>query len=241
MLTDIKGTLYYLIANVRYPFIVFWSILLSIFFIAIVLSTIGGSTHVLFQASIPIYIFCLVLGMVTVKNTIPYLLKMSVTRKLIYLSVGIFFLLIAFIQAVLANLLTRLIDLIGKTAVSGEITMFQGDTQFAFEFTHLSQFLTNDSFAIQVTVDTIIAFAALSSMFFIGLIFYRFGLIGGFSFIGVIFIIYIASIVQGSFIDLVNYVLNNYSMTLYFQLFGISVVVYLLSYVVLRRLTITSA
>lgn len=241
MMQDIKGSLYFLIANVRYPLFVFWTILLSIFIVSLLLSVIGEGNYVVFQASIPIYIFCLVLGMLTVKNTIPYLLKMSVTRKLIYISISIYFLIIAIVQALLANGLTKIIDLMGKTAVSGDITLANGDTEFAFQFTHLSQFLQNDTFITQVTIDGIISFAALCTMFFIGLIFYRFGLIGGFIFIGVMFLIYIVSLAQGSFFDLVKYIFENYSMTLYFQLFGISIAIYLLSFTMLRRLTITSA
>lgn len=241
MIQDIKGSLYYLFANVRYPFFVFWSILLSIFVVSLLLSTIGKGTYVLFHASIPIYIFCLVLGMWTVKNAIPYLLKMSMTRKLIYISIGIYFLIIAVVQALLANALTKVIDLMGRTAVSGDVTFFNGDKEFAFQFTHLSQFLQNDTFITQVTIDAIVSFTALSVMFFVGLIFYRFGLIGGFTSIGILFLLYILSIAQGSFIDLIKYIFEHYSMVLYFQLFGISVVIYLLSFTMLRRLTITSA
>src|SRR5699024_7238428 len=127
MMQDIKGSLYFLIANVRYPLFVFWTILLSIFIISLLLSVIGEGNYVVFQASIPIYIFCLVLGMLTVKNAIPYLLKMSVTRKLIYISISIYFLIIATVQALLANGLTKIIDLMGKTAVSGDITLANGD------------------------------------------------------------------------------------------------------------------
>lgn len=241
MLKDIKGVIYYLAVNVRYPFSIFWTILLSIFIISLLFSVINSSSNVLFQASIPIYIFCLVLGMWTVKNTIPYLLKMSVTRKLIYLSIGIYFLLIAVIQALLANLLIKIIELLGKTVISGDVTFYNGHEDFSFEFYHLSQFLQKDTFITQVTIDTIIAFAALSGMFFVGLIFYRYGLLGGFTFLGALFLIYILSIAQGSFVDLMNYIFTNYSMTLYFQLFGLSIIVYLLSFTILRRVTITSS
>lgn len=241
MLKDIKGVIYYLAVNVRYPFSIFWTILLSIFIISLLFSVINSSSNVLFQASIPIYIFCLVLGMWTVKNTIPYLLKMSVTRKLIYVSIGIYFLLIAVIQALLANLLIKIIELLGKTVISGDVTFYNGYEDFSFEFYHLSQFLQKDTFITQVTIDTIIAFAALSAMFFVGLIFYRYGLLGGFTFLGALFLIYILSIAQGSFVDLMNYIFTNYSMTLYFQLFGLSIIVYLLSFTILRRVTITSS
>lgn len=240
MLKDLKAVIQYLTLNVRYPFTIFWSILLAIFLISFLLSTINGSPHLLFQASIPIYIFCLVLGMWTVKNTIPYLLKMSVTRKLIYAAIGIYFLLLAAVQALLANTLIKIVDLTGKTAITGDVSFHNGSEDFSFQFYHLSQFLQNDSFLTQVTIDTIIAFSALSAMFFIGLIFYRFGLVGGFTTISALFFIYIVSIAQGSFIELVNYIFTNYSMTLYFQLLTISIIIYLLSFPILRRLTITS-
>jgi len=240
MMKDIKGVIYYLMTNVRYPFMIFWTILLSIFALSILFSFVTSNEQVLFQASIPIYIFCLVLGMWTVKNTIPYLLKMSVTRKLIYISIGIYFLMIAIVQALLANALIKIIDLIGKRAISGDVTLYNGQEEFSFEFNHLSQFLQNDSFITQITVDTIIAFAALNAMFFIGLLFYRYGLAGGFTFLGVMFLIYLLSITQGSFVELVKYILKNYSMTLYFQLFGVSILIYLLSFILIRRLTISS-
>jgi len=237
MQKDIKGVLYFLFANVRYPLGVFWTILFSIYLISILFSVISGNENVLFQASIPIYIFCLVLGMWTVKNTIPYLLNMSVTMKLIFISVGIYFLLLAIFQAVLANTLTIFISLIGMKAMSGEVSLIDGDQEFTFYFTHLSQFLQNDTLMSQIMIDTIICFVALSSMFLVGLIFYRFGLVGGFSFLGALFIIYILSIAQGSFIDLVTYFIDNYSMKLYFQVFALAFLLYLLSYIFLRRIT----
>ena len=241
MQKDIKGVLYFLSVNVRYPLGVFWTILFSIYLISILFSVISNSENVLFQASIPIYIFCLVLGMWTVKNTIPYLLNMSVTRKLIFISVGIYFLLLAIFQAVLANILTVIISLLGMKAMSGEISLIDGDKEFTFYFTHLSQFLENDSLMNQIMIDSIICFVALSSMFFVGLIFYRFGLVGGFSFLGALFIVYILSIARGSFIDLMTYFIDNYSMALYFQLFGLGFLLYLLSFIVLRRVTTISS
>ncbi|HZW68278.1 MAG TPA: hypothetical protein VFF20_06705 [Pseudogracilibacillus sp.] len=241
MQKDIKGVLYFLSVNVRYPLGVFWTILFSIYLISILFSVISSNENVLFQASIPIYIFCLVLGMWTVKNTIPYLLNMSVTRKLIFISVGIYFLLLAIFQAVLANILTVIISLLGMKAMSGEISLIDGDKEFTFYFTHLSQFLENDSLMNQIMIDSIICFVALSSMFFVGLIFYRFGLVGGFSFLGALFIVYILSIARGSFIDLMTYFIDNYSMALYFQLFGLGFLLYLLSFIVLRRVTTISS
>src|SRR5699024_11208115 len=134
MMKDIKGVIYYLMTNVRYPFMIFWTILLSIFALSILFSFVTSNEQVLFQASITIYIFCLVLGMWTVKNTIPYLLKMSVKRKLIYISIGIYFLMIAIVQALLANALIKIIDLIGKRAISGDVTLYTGQEEFSFEF-----------------------------------------------------------------------------------------------------------
>lgn len=239
MLQDMKGILYYLAVNIRYPFSIFWSILLAIFILSLILSSVADRSTVLFQASIPIYIFCLVIGMWTVKNTIPFLLKMSLTRKLIYISIGLYFLIIAIVQSLLANTLIKIIDALGKTAIIGEVSIYNGSEEFSFQFNHLSQFLQNDTFLSQVTIDTVLSFTALSVMFFIGLFFYRFGLLGGFSLLGGLFLLYILSIAQGSFIELVTYIFENYSITLYFQLLGISVLIYLLSFTMMRRMTIT--
>lgn len=240
MIHDIKGVIHYLVVNVRYAFMIFWSILLSIYLISLLLSTIGDRSNVMFQASIPIYIFCLVIGMWTVKNTIPYLLKMGVTRKLIYAGTGVYFLGLAIFQSLLANTLIKFTEALGKSAISGDVTIFDGHEEVSFQFMHVSQFLENDTFITQVTVDSIISFTALSTMFFIGLIFYRYGLIGGFTSLGVLFFLYILSIAQGAFVELITYIMENYSLVLYFQLFAISILIYGLSFLLIRRLTIVS-
>src|SRR5699024_2889603 len=86
-------------------------------------------------------------------------------------------------------------------------------------------------FLTQVIVDVIVCFAGLSLTFLIGLIFYRYGLVGGFSFLATLFLLFIGSIAKGYFVDLVNYIVNNYTLLVYFVLFGCIVVCYALFFV----------
>ncbi len=241
MIQDIKGVFHFLMVNIRHPFIIFWMIVIAFYIISLTLTFILGAEGVLFQASFPIYIFCAVVGLWLVKNTVPYLIKLGVTRKLIFLSYGLFFILLAIVQSVLANFLMRFTTLTGKTAIGGHVFFESGSTDASFAFYHLSQFLPKDIFLTQVIVDVIVCFAGLSLTFLIGLIFYRYGLVGGFSFLATLFLLFIGSIAKGYFVDLVKYIVNNYTLTIYFALFGCSVVIYAISYFFLRRLTIHSA
>lgn len=238
MTKDIKGTIHYLFINIRYPFIIFWTILLSFFGLSLIISTINGSEHVLFQASIPIYIFSLIYGLWMVENTIPYLIKMSITRKTIYTSIGLFFLILAIVQAILANTLTKSLNLFGKHAIAGDLSIVDGQTEYAFQLHHLSQFLPNDTIVTQITIDSAITFSALVIACFIGLIFYRFGLLGGFSSIAIAFGLLMLAITRGTFTRLISHIVANYTLTLYMQLFALSLILYAASYLLLRRLTI---
>src|SRR5699024_9652946 len=89
MAKQLNGSLYYLVANVRYSFIIFWIILMVMFAVTIISALLVPDSVISFQLAAPIYVFAAVIGFWTVKNAFPYLIKMGSTRKNIFLSFGI--------------------------------------------------------------------------------------------------------------------------------------------------------
>lgn len=240
MLQRVKGVIYYTMTNLRYPLSIFWTVLLAIAMLASLLSFVADSNHIWFQASIPILIFSLVIGIWSVKHIIPYLLNMSVTRKEIYLGIGISFILLAMLQAFLANLLVKLLEVFGKPVIAGMIFIEESGLETSISFEHLGQFLQSDTIYTRLIVDFILCYVALVVMFLIGLIFYRYGLLVGFSLLGISFVLYLYLIAQGSLIEFLYYVSDNYSLTLYVQFLSFGIIIYLLSFLLLRRFTVST-
>src|SRR5699024_8110041 len=91
---QLKGTLYYYAVNMRYMLMIFCGIMLGILLLSIVSDMLfGGDTmDIYYSFSIPTYAFAVAVGFWVVKNIIPYLVKMGITRLSIYLGTGIMFL-----------------------------------------------------------------------------------------------------------------------------------------------------
>src|SRR5690625_686986 len=95
---QLRGAVYFILTNIKRPFIIFWTVLVSFmvltYGIDYIFST-GNDTAVNYDLSFSIYIFSAVLAYVTVKNCIPYLIKMGSTRMNIFVSAGVSFLCLA--------------------------------------------------------------------------------------------------------------------------------------------------
>src|SRR5699024_5072769 len=123
---EMKSILYYLLVNVRRTFIIFWIILTSIYMVSMIFSFIVNNEHVFFQAYFPVYIFSMVIGMWTVKNALPYLLKMGITRKMMYGSIWLYFFIFAVVNVLLAHLYSFITSLLNRTQTGGTFTIVNG-------------------------------------------------------------------------------------------------------------------
>lgn len=169
MTRQIKGLLYFFATDIRYSLMIFWTILLGILIVSLVISYFmlgveNGQLYFMFQF---IYVYCGILGFITVKESIPFSLKMGATRKNLFISLGLFFLSIALMKAVIANTLHTVI------LYATDITNLH-----SFGFMHLAQ-LMEDTWINRVVIDTSLMFFFLTVMFLTGLLFYRYGLLGG--------------------------------------------------------------
>ncbi|MFD1850468.1 hypothetical protein [Oceanobacillus bengalensis] len=229
---QIKGLLYFFATDIRHSLMIFWTILLSILVVSLSISyfllSVEGAEYYL-SLSVPIYIYCSILGFITVKESIPFSLKMGATRKNLFISLGIFFLVLAVAKSIFANIIHAL-TLLFTDATNIHI----------FRFIHPAAML-EDTWANRVIIDIAIMFLSFSVMFLIGLLFYKYGLAGGGIVSGVVVVVLLFGIAQGWLIDFFADVFRTMDLTLFIQMIGIGMVVYLLSFIFMRRITTVKA
>jgi len=237
MSKQLRGSLYYLFANLRHSLIIFWIILASLLLVTIVSAILIPDSVISFSLWGPIYAFAAVIGYWVVKNALPFLIKLGSTRKNLYVSVGLYAIGLSLLNAVIANTLSSIVTLfIGKERDVGSIILT--DDGSTMTFNHVGEFLGENTWLMRVFIDTSISFFLLAAMFIIGLIFYRFGIVGGFSFLGALVLLFILGLSKGWLLDFFISIFNNFSFAFFYQLLLTGIVIYLLSFLLLRRITI---
>lgn len=236
MQKQLKGSLYYLYANSRFSLIVFWVILISLLLVTLIIDLFSNDSTIVFQLSSPTYIFAAIMGYWIVKNTIPYIVKLGGTRASIFVAVGIYAFLLAVFNATIANTLNKVVTfLFGEENMEGVVYSEDGSTM---TFNHLADFLTDSTWVSNFIIDISISFFMLVVMFLMGLIFYRYGLVGGISFLAVGAIIFIIGMSKGWLVDFFINIFTTFSIELFYQLFVVAIIIYALSFLLLRRLTV---
>ena len=243
MQRQLKASLYYLSTDAKYNLTYFWSILISVLLLTIIVDVIfSGDGVISFNFSFAIYIFVAIMGYVTIKNTIPYIIKMGSTRKNIFLAMGIYFIGIATLNALLANtiqfIVTLFYKLFGNRTVLNKAMFTVSDGTESINFNHIAFFI-QDTWLTRVIIDIAISLFLISVMYFIGLIFYRFGVVGGLLFLGGLMLTFIFGMSEGWLLNLIIIIFKDFSILFFYQLVLIALVVYLLSYLILRRLPIS--
>src|SRR5690625_5060691 len=109
MSRQFKATLNYLFTDLRYTLTSFWIILLAIVVLLVSIQLIfnQGSNEITLSISVPIIIFAGVVGYLTVKNGIPYIVRLGATRKCVFLCVLIFFICLTLFNALFAFLINQ--------------------------------------------------------------------------------------------------------------------------------------
>lgn len=239
MTEQMKGTMYYLYANMRNSLMIFWTIILCILIVTSAIYFVMSTITLSIQISFSTYVYCAIMGSLMVKLTIPYAIKFGSTRKNLFMSIGIFFLLFSLLNSLIANVLNKMIAVFYGTEVSkGIIDIFTTANEKSFMFFHFTQFFENDSWIMMVLVDAIIIFFLMVISYSINLVFYKYGLIGGFGFLGVIMLAMILFIANGMLVDFGTYIFENFTVVLFYQLFGIGLIIYMATFILIRRITI---
>ncbi|TFJ91488.1 hypothetical protein [Lentibacillus salicampi] len=227
---QIKGLLYFFGSDLRYSLMVFWTILLAILLVSLLFSFFlasldDGEVFFGFSLTGPMYVYCAIVGFLTVKDSVPFMIKMGATRKNLFAATGIFFLLLSLAMALAATILQELVMLLMNATGIG-----------IFSFFHPSYFL-EDTWYTRILIDTAIMFFFFAVLFMIGLLFYKYGLAGGGGFLGALLVVCLLGIAQGWFVDFVVDVFTGIDLGFFYKLLGIGVVIYGVSFAFLRKIT----
>jgi hypothetical protein len=224
MLNEMKAVLYYLAVDIRYSFMVFWSILI-LSLTAMFIIVLSFDTRMIVTTSMAIYIFCGITGFLTTKETFPYCIKFGATRTQYLLSVLIYCAGVAAVFSIVHVFVQGIFNSLVQASTSGRFL-----TYHTVQATTLANTWYN-----QLLVDLIICFLLLSLGFLLGSTFYRFGLIGGFGTLAALAIIIILPYTRSFLIDaLVN--MEGWKLGINFlMLVGVALLAYLPNWGMLRK------
>lgn len=228
---QVKGLLYFFLADMQRSFYIFWGILLGFVTLGVLIAAFlltGDNDKMVMGLSIAVYIYSAIFGFHAVKQSIPFALKMGATRKNLYIGLGIFLLGLAVLQALIANLIQSIYEFICQ--------LF---SIHSLEFMSLAEFL-NNTWLTQFTIDATMIFFIMIIGLMLGLLFYKYGLPGGGGVIGVVMIVLLFGLAEGFLKDFFVHMGQSFNLASFFQLAGVGLVLYLLSWVFIRKITIKS-
>ncbi|MFN7251050.1 MAG: hypothetical protein ACK4M9_09685 [Anaerobacillus sp.] len=176
---ELKANLVYLMYDHRYSITVFWSVLVASTAILFAVSYFISEAHMGLSLSLAIYIFCGITGFVLTKETFPYLIKLGSTRNVFLLSSIVFNVLLAVFMSAVAVGVDQIVKVVVKVANVVNFQVFN-----MLEGTTLASTWYNE-----ILLNIVICFLMLSFGFMLGAVFYRLGLVGGFS--GIILLVFI--------------------------------------------------
>lgn len=233
---QMKGSLYMLYANNVYSLLTFWSVIIALVILTVVLSYLFPDSNNGLSLSAPTYIYGAVIGVMFVNSFIPYLVKLGVTRQTIFLSVGIFSLALVVLNALLVVVIEFLLKSLFPYEYAKTLTIQTNENTFIIN--HISDVLQNKTFMTMAVVDISISFFMLVVAFVITLLFYRYGLLIGFVTLALFIFAIIFGITQGWIETLFWAIFTNFSITFFYQLFAFAFILFCLSYFMLRDVPI---
>ena len=230
MKRQLKAMLSFFTADMRYSYYIFWTVFSAIILLSLGLTYLFSEATTIFNAvSTSVYIYGAILGFKTVKETLPFSLKMGGTRKNYFASIGLYFAGVSILSAIIESALYYLTTSITKT-FSINMTLL-----------HPAALLNQeDSFFYRFAADFVILFYLLTFFFIMGLIFYKYNIAVGFSVIGLIILALIGTAADGVLIELVKKIVIEASFTHYFATFGISIIMYMVSWLLLYNISAKS-
>lgn len=226
---QIKGLLYYHITDIRHTMKIFWSILLAILVVSIAFAYFLINVEdgkMAFGFPFGTYFFVIINGFIMVKDSIPFAIKMGATRKNLFVSMAIFFFGLSVVKAVFASTVQELVLALNKLIGIDN-----------FMFIHPAM-LVDDNWINRILIDTFIMFFLFAFMFLMGLIFYKYGVAGGGLVAGIIAIALLLGIAKGWIINFIIDIVKQLDIVFFYQVFGVGLLLYLFSFVFIRRITL---
>lgn len=225
---QIKGLLYFYWTDIQFSLMVFWSILLAMLTVSVSMMFLFPSIDFMsFSFTVPIYIFCAIIGFLMAKHTIAYGIKLGATRKNIYISMGIFFVVLALMKSTIAAL------------IQGGVMKFILQDDMNFLFAHPMN-IYEDTILNRIYTDFFIIIFVTTLTFLISLSFHKLGLLVSGLIIGMIIVLFTYSLFSG---ELITYLMNSFqnSIYLFFAQFGlVALITYLVAWLLLRKITVVA-
>ncbi|MFV8827849.1 hypothetical protein [Alkalihalobacterium sp. APHAB7] len=230
MFKDLKGHLLYFFYDHRYSVSIFWAILLLSTGIFFTISALNPATTVVFSMSLAIYFYCAINGFLMTKDTFPFLIKLGSTRNQYIMSAVIFNLILAVFMSVIAVFVNQLV------MVANNLTNVDNFTYFVvLEGTTIAATWYNE-----LWVNVIFCFLLLQLGFMMSSIFYRLGLVGGYSGLLFLALLLILPSTRGVLIDLFVGTYNAGLDINYVSIILLSLVVILPNWLLLREASTTA-
>ncbi|WP_010097191.1 hypothetical protein [Ornithinibacillus scapharcae] len=107
----------------------------------------------------------------------------------------------------------------------------------SFIFLHFAM-LVDDNWINRVIIDTFVMFFLLTFMFVMGLLFYKFGFAGGGIVAGILAVAFLIGVAKGWIYNFIIDIVKQFDILFFYQVFGIGLLLYLFSFVFIRKITI---
>ena len=229
---QMKGLLYYFTTQAKRSLYIFWSILgvslLVSFIIAMILDrTQVGEAEFFFMLSFAVYVFSAFYGFISVRYELPFSIKMGATRKHFWLSRFIFFIGLTICQVIIIQLVTSLSKLCRD--------LLNMETN-AFQLAHPAILLDNTFFQ-QIVIDATLIFSITAIFYLLGMLYYKYGLIGIAALAAVVLIFLLFAFAKGWFYDVYIYLDDHFSLNIFYYILLAGILCYLLSWLLIRRAT----
>jgi len=233
---QMKSSLYMLYANNIASFMTFWAVIACLTVLTITISYLFPDSNNGLTLSGPVYIYGAVIGAMLVTNFIPYLVKLGVTRQTVFLSAGLFSIALVVINALLVIVINVFLKFIFPVEQADMFIIKTNENTVTFS--HISDIFENSSLFSMATIDISISFFMLVIAFMIALLFYRYGMIIGFLTLGVLIFAFIFSARKGWIEPIFWHIFSNFDITFFYKMFILSLILYSLSYFMLRNVAI---
>ncbi|ASK61061.1 hypothetical protein CFK37_02035 [Virgibacillus phasianinus] len=226
---QIKGLLYFCVADAKRSLLIFWTILIGFVTLGVLIALFlmtGENDKMIMSIPFAVYIYSSIFGFLTVKQSIPFAIKMGATRKNLFIGLAVFLVGLSIFQAILINIIQSIYEFVCQ-----QISID------AMEFMSLGGFLDN-TWLTSITVEASVIFFIMTLDYMLGLLFYKYGLPGGGGILGVALVMLLYGFSEGFLIDFANSIIESFDIMLFFEVAGIGFLIYILSWGMVRKITI---
>ncbi|MEK5231243.1 hypothetical protein MHB42_05660 [Lysinibacillus sp. FSL K6-0232] len=231
-MTTLKGSFYILIQSYKKNIIIFWGILCSIILLAFFIDAFFGQ-YVTFAMtiSIPVYIFYSSMAAKFLNKTLPYFLKLDVSRQQYMLNIGLFFISWSLIGVFIIACAHKIISYVSSLLHVKDVLIIHPILFFG----------TSPSFLQMMALDTVLLLFCLSSGLLLNVVFYRLGILGGYSFLGLLAFIPILMVIFEWYSPLFDFLTASSIATLISGLLLFSILLYLIIAASMRKVSVNPA